>query len=181
MTTLNQIQDAIVATIKNGLTDLKTVEAHGGRFDAGEIRRVSAKAPAAFIAVLNFRQLNNHGSHMVTLGAFVTARDLPGNLRTKQAGALVSALATFISRNRWGLDDAEDIPQGISGRNLYGSNVDSKGVALWAITWQQRFELDDQVDVEELNSFITYHGAIDVDSIQDGEPLAADTVTLPQE
>jgi hypothetical protein len=181
MTTLNQIQDAVVATIKSGLTDLKTVEAHGGRFDAGEIRRVTAQAPAAFIAVLNFRQVDDRGSNLVTLGAFVTAKDLPGNLRTKQAGALVSALASFIAGNRWGLDDAEGIPQGINGRNLYGSSVDRKGVALWAITWQQRFELDDAPDLEELNSFITYHGAIDVDPLQDGEPLAADTVTLPQE
>lgn len=181
MTTLNQIQDAIVSTIKSGLTDLKTVEPHGGRFDAGEIKRVSARAPAAFVSILNTRQAGRSDSDVVTIGLFVSAKDLPGNHRGAQAGALVSALLALVKNNRWGLDDAEGIPQGVNSRNLYGTNVDRQGIALWAITWQQQFEIGDEPDLEELNSFITYHGAIDVDPLQDGEPLAADTVTLPQE
>jgi len=176
------IRTAVADAIRAALPSQVRVEGHGGRFDLGELRRVSTRPPGVFVAVLAFEEIGQYGSYQLTLAAYLVTADAPGTSRGDAALALAGGLARIVRGNRWGLDESEGVPENIAGRNLYGAAIDKHGIAMWGLTWRQRFELLDEDDPDQaLNDFITYHGEIDVDPTQNGEPTVADTVQLPQE
>lgn len=179
---LATIRTAVVDTLRDRLPAPVKVDAHGGRFDGGELKRVSMHPPGVYVAVLGFEQLGQTDSYQLALAAYLITADRPGSDRGEEALLLANTLQAAVKGNDWGHDQAEGVPERISGRNLYGASIDRHGIAMWALSWRQRFELfDDEDPGQALNDFITYHGEIDVDDTQDGEPAVVDTVELPQE
>jgi phage gp37-like protein len=181
---LESLRDAIVATIRTGLGPGIACEAHGGRFDVAELRRVSAKAPAVFVASLGFRDLvyaNGLYKGTFAWGAFVVAKDKPRVHRDLVAAAVVDRLALIVPENTWGSDDCLDAPQAVRGDNLFSSGVDSSGVAMWAVSWQQQMAVAEAMtaaDLAALDPFETLYARYPV---ADNAPVAEDSVNLPQE
>jgi len=136
------MREAIVAKIGTELPELRVVEPHGGRFDLQELRRVSTLSPGAFVACLQVADADDStgdASGDVLWAVFVTVsasrRDAPRDL---VAMALAQGILALLPGQRWGREDAETIPRQIRADNLFSSEIDKHGVAMWAVSWRQR-------------------------------------------
>jgi hypothetical protein len=178
---ITAVQQAIVTTLKTGLTDLKTCDIHGGSFDVQELLRVSVRAPGVLVTVLDATVDGGAfpPAAQVTFAAFIYAADKPGMPRGQAALALAEAALALIYGADWGISDVQTTPSQIQARNLFSTQLDKKGVAIWGISWQQKIELSQMVDATQLNDFITFDAHYDVDTTQTDNPVAEDHVTLP--
>lgn len=180
------VRTAIVNTIRTALgATAKHVGAHSGRFDAGELARVSVNAPAVFISALAQSGINNsNGSSSATVSwaAFVVTTNVPQVPRDVSALLVVDILKRVIPDNRWGLEEeAESLPKNIQAQNLFSADIDARGVAMWALSWQQ--DIADATDINtlfnELSDFLRMDTTTDVDPAQGQEPELVQTVELP--
>ena len=177
------IRQAVVDTIAAALPALRACEAHGGRFDAKELQRVSTKSPAVLVAITRATGIDLvHGQRAgeLTFAAFVCTRDTAEATRADMALQILDGLAGIIPGNRWGLDDAQSEPRSINAQNLFSAGVDRQGVALWGVSWTQSFVLSTDVDMDALNDFLTTVVDYDLDTQQDGDPVGQDNISLPQ-
>lgn len=176
------VRTAIVNTIRTALgAGVKHVASHSGRFSAGELARVAVNAPAVFIAVLAQSNINSQSgsdSATVSFAAFVVTKDSPNPPRDVSALAVVDALKHIIPENRWGLtDEAEGVPKNIQAQNLFSADIDTKGVAMWALSWQQ--DIANTADITTLVDFLRLDTTTDVDPAQVQEPVLIQTIELP--
>jgi hypothetical protein len=160
--TLADIQAAMVATFNSQLPQLKTCEAHEGRFDANELKRVAARCPALYVACLGLGQPTTEGGGVeapTRWGVFAVTKDnrKPGD-RIDQALNLVQAATVILAQQDWGLSATYSDPTRVSSQNLFSSNTSAQGVSMWAVTWTQQFELEDGLDWDSLNDFLTAAG-----------------------
>jgi hypothetical protein len=49
---------------------------------------------------------------------------------------------------------AERMAESIGAENIYSGGLDNLGVSLWAVTWEQIFRLDDEIDMAALPEFL---------------------------
>ena len=170
-------RDAIVEAIKTALPDLYTVEAHGGRFDLNELKRWSKQAPAVLVAAVSVPTIADGPTHIAEVRwvAYLVTRDTPQATRDVAALDFSEALLRLVRKNTWQLDNTQN-PQRVTAENLYSGQVDSHGMALWAVSWQQAVSLRTS-DIAELADFTLYTATHEVG---DG-PVAEDRVELPQE
>jgi hypothetical protein len=181
---LDALRTAITAVIDTATPEAVTCAPHGGRFDVAELRRISAKAPAIFIAVLGFNDLaESSGSYEATISwaAFVVTRDKAGVLRDIAALNLVNALALIVPGNTWGLEAAIGTPDGVRSDNLFSATVDKAGVAMWAISWRQRMQLGQAITDAELATLDLFETFDARYPVEDDAPEAEDLVSLPQD
>lgn len=154
---IETVRDAIVATVSQQLPDLKTCAAHPGRFSEAELTRIAFKTPSVHIAALaTGQQIMSGSEHHASIAwcAYVTAAETPDATRDLLAIRLVNALLQIIDDNDWDSDDVVEKPEQIKSQNLFSANIDSKGVAMWAVTWQQIIRLGDSTDYTALNEFL---------------------------
>ena len=81
-----------------------------------------------------------------------------------------------VAGNRWGLEWAH-IPEEIRCDNLYEAELDKTGVAIWAVTWQQRIEVTRE---QTLESFNTLSAAWQLEGAGEQTPAAEDTISATQ-
>lgn len=175
---IETVRTAIVNTIAAKTTALKTCEAHPGRFDLVEIKRVAANAPAVFVAALaTGKQESSNGGVQapVSFAAFIVTKDQPQITRDSLVLEIVSTLLVLTDSNDWGSTDVVEDPTNIRGQNLYSASIDKNGIAMWAITWQQKIILGNATDVSALDDFLRANGTA---KIQDGDILIETTVNL---
>lgn len=181
------IRQAVVNVVAAALPGLH-VEAHGGRFDSvEEIKRHATRGQAALVAIMGLKGLERSGGETVAdlvLAVFIVTGDRPGASRDTAALALVQAVADLVPDNRWGLDDAQGAPSAPDADNLYAASLDKLGVALWGVSWRQRFAIS-ALDPTDLAAFLTC--AITTTQAPDGSadpkeaPVLDGLVSLPQE
>lgn len=137
-------------------------EIYGGRFDPGELERVSLKAPAVRAGCLAIASVEDRGDGAVEcdfqLAAVAISRktsegEPSGGMAARLAarvafelaqaqdwpGAVFSAAeldpgATQCPRGRHVGD-----PREIRAANMYRTGIDTAGFSLWAVTWRQQF------------------------------------------
>ncbi|MEX0732844.1 MAG: hypothetical protein WED00_05685 [Aquisalimonadaceae bacterium] len=177
-------REAITAGIKSALPELRTCETHGGRFDRGELQRLSRRAPAVFVAALgvpSVAETPRAGLPLVGWAAFVIVSDTPQVSRDVIALDYAEALLRLINDNgkghRWGLDGAQK-PERLAADNLYSGSLDKMRVAMWAVTWRQGIHLTPGA-ISELADFALYSATHLVGGSED--PDAEDRVELPTE
>lgn len=135
--------ERIVAVLATAVPAGTTVKRVGGAFDASEIRRHVTAAPAVLVACLGLTNYARRGSGGWTVQAdfvaYVLTRDIPAAQRDRSAITLVGTIINLVSRATWGDPDAIELPDPLSieANNLYGGDIDSIAVALWAVTWRQ--------------------------------------------
>lgn len=136
---LERIVTALAADVPAGFT----VKRIGGAFDGAEIRRHVTAAPAVLVACLGLSDYAHRGSGGWTVQAdlalYVLTRDTPTQTRDRSAMALVAEALRQVSRSNWGEPGVFGLPDpaSIEATNLYGGDIDSIAVALWAVTWRQ--------------------------------------------
>lgn len=178
------VRAAIVAGLQATLGSKVTVESHRGRFDnVEEIRRFATRAPCVLVAALRI-PVDDAGGGLVVLpamwGAFVITRDAGDLSRGDAAAALAEAVCLAIRDNEWGRDDV-NTPTSIDARNLYATEIDKLGVAMWGVGWQQTvaYPSIDQAQLDAMAPFLTFHQDIDM-APPDGAIDITETDTLPQ-
>jgi hypothetical protein len=171
------LRAGITAGIKTALPEVKSVETHGGAFDAGELKRIATISPAVRVAILGVGQARrgSGGTDLaVRCAAFVVTKTTPANPRDVKALALVSTLLHAVQGNAWGLAYA-DSPRDVAADNLFSGDLDKEGVALWAVHWDQEIRVG-EVDTATLAAFKTFKADYDL-APKDGVILATDQVT----
>lgn len=179
------LRAAVVAGLTASLPQLagKTVkvEPHAGRFDAAELKRISAQAPAVFVAVLGLADLSEscgEVSATCQILAIVVCKDAQALSRDLAALGMMEALARIVPGNDWG-GAAEKAPEDTRCDNLFSATLDQAGVAMWGVAWRQRaIVAKTSVTGSEdgLDWFLNYHMETE---LAKGAPVAVDDVTLP--
>jgi phage gp37-like protein len=165
-------RDAIVAKIKTDLPTLRTCQAHGGRFDLGELSRWAMQSPAVIVSVLGGAVEREGGANVINtkVVAFVITPGSSVSHRDIAVMSIVDSLVAMVCQNSWNYEDAQ-APQNMSAENLYSGDLDKTGVALWAVTWDQRLDVG-ILDEETLDDFKTNYVKWDLspaDGVMDAE------------
>lgn len=159
---LDKILDDMASYTKLKLAELQTSRMVGGRISLGETDRRSMKLPAAFFACTGTRDGKFMGNLFRTRGLFVLILVVPSKPEgqpTPQDRA--HAIARLVHRTlmvvagakTWGNAEVQGIPEKVSSANAYTTETDEKGVALWAITWEQMLALTADPVPPPLDSF----------------------------
>ena len=105
---------------------------------------------------LRVSDLDQAGEHRqsasLNLAAFVITTDRDGTPRASVALDLAGRVMAILSLRRWanekdgwpGIPEHEQRvidPATVEATNLYAADIDTQGVALWAVSWQQTFTL----------------------------------------
>tara|TARA_B100000700_G_scaffold22521_4_gene21888 strand:- start:26946 stop:27497 length:552 start_codon:yes stop_codon:yes gene_type:complete len=168
---IETVRQAIVTSLGNALGNPVLVEAHGGRFGRAELARYSKRAPAVLVAAMSMPEILDQprpGRAKVQFAAFVVCRDAPLERRDTQALILAEALVRHITGNSWGLASARR-PERLNAENLYSGEIDSLGIAMWAVSWRQEINLSARSDAAELADFATFHATHQVGDGPDTE------------
>lgn len=147
---LPALLDAIATDLRALLGDrAAVVEVHAGRFSAAELRRYAGRAPAVLVACLRVSELDQAGaerqSAALSLAAFVVAADRDGTPRAAVALDLAGRVLAALSLRAWpGIPERDQRvidPTTAAAENLYAAELDTQGIALWAVSWRQTFTL----------------------------------------
>lgn len=195
MSSLAQVRDLIASELAADprLAGV-TVTKHGGAITLEDIKRYSVAAPCAVLALLRFTARDEAGANIATAhwGLAVLTRNAPEGSDDLDGDKWrsVVALADLCTRALLGLfrgaagTPTINAPQQLTATNEFDTALDSLGIAMFAITWQQDLELEDY-DPADLYDFVT--AAVDYEThTRDDEalfetPEATDYVTGLQE
>lgn len=162
---LTSLRKAIADTISANVTDFKLVREHGGTVNESEIKRIAIQTPAALVAVLGGPVEREGGWPVgdVRFAVFVITVGTSTTDRKSDVVNLVEQVVGQVAANTWSASYTHlQAPQKIHMDNLYSGSIDSKGVALWAVTWTQRCEVnlneDAYGELDDLNTV-----AVDMD------------------
>ena len=154
----------IVAWLKTELEGntpdrVEIVERHVGQFSTpDEVKRyLSGRSGCVRLAALRVRNITNRSgmTGLVTWAAYVMTTDSWGYARDARCEVLAGKIARRISvREAPRAMKAERMAENISAENIYSGGLDNFGVSLWAVTWEQIFRLDDEIDMATLPEFL---------------------------
>lgn len=179
------LRQSIRDTIAEGVQDFAEVYMHGGKFGLAELKHWAVKTPCAVVGPLGIPSIDYEGQIVANVewGAFVICKSTATMAREIAALAMVEALLSTISPlQRWD-DELAHMPESIKAQNLYNADLDGKGVALWAITWTQGYDIV-TTDFADLDNFLKFHSTITPshDPIQPtvpaGDGVSSDTISL---
>ncbi len=176
--TIIELRQALIDGITEAMPNLTGgVQAHGGAFTAEEVRQISQKSPAirlGCVGISDFEDNGNGVDALTTWSCMIIASDRPGSPRDDAALALVGSLLPLIPNHGWG--DFPQRPERLLARNLYSAGLKKIGVALWAITWNQRAELS-TIDAATLDDLLQVNVEYDLEPA-DGNMDARDQIDL---
>lgn len=145
---LKELRQAVIDQIKQDIPKLRAVDAHPGRFNLEELKRIATKLPAIRVALMSSPQLKQvetgEKEAVVRMAAFVITGDRRGLPKDDAALALVEALLVLVPGQRWSMKGVLDAAN-VKADNLFSGKVDRQGVAMWAITWEQPIRLGEDV------------------------------------
>ncbi|RYM49133.1 hypothetical protein [Serratia proteamaculans] len=139
---------------------VKMVERHIGQFSTpDEVKRyLSGRDGCIRLAALRVRNIRHQPGGtvgLVTWAAYVMATDAWAYGRDLRAEVMVGKLARRMTDPRAAKTlGAEGKVTDMTADNIYSGNLDSLGVTIWAVTWNQEFKLDEEVDISTLPDFL---------------------------
>jgi phage gp37-like protein len=182
MSIIVKLQDAIANGLRDKLGDLVDVSMHGGRFTLEQIKRHTRRSPAVILACAGLPDLEIQGGaeRVVTTRwvAMVMATDRERNTRDEKCIATVELILHLLGDQRWDLDDVHRTSD-IDATNLFAPDVERHGLALWAVTWDQKVDLPGTY-ANALADFETLYTQWDLDTTDGIDDDAIDQIELPQ-
>ena len=142
------------------LDQVKVIERHIGQFKTpAEVKTyLSDRNGCIRVAALRIRNIRSRAGGTigdVTWAAYVMATDAWGYPRDTRCEILVGKLARRIaSREAASGMGAERAASAISADNIYTSGLNDLGLTMWAVTWEQEFRLDEEIDISTLPDFL---------------------------
>lgn len=155
----------IVAWLKPALQgdnpdQVKLIERHIGQFNTpAEVKTyLSDRDGCIRIAALRIRNIRQRAGGTigdVTWAAYIMATDSWAHPRDTRCEVLVGKLARRIaSREAASGMKAERAASTISADNIYSGGLNELGLTMWAVTWEQEFRLDEEIDINALPDFL---------------------------
>ncbi|MEB6425748.1 hypothetical protein [Citrobacter freundii] len=144
------------------------IERHIGQFNTpAEVKTwLSDRDGCVRIAALRVRNIRNRAGGTIgdiTWAAYVMATDAWGYSRDTRCEILVGKLARRIaSRDAASGMGAERAASTISAENIYSGGLNELGLTMWAVTWEQEFRLDEEIDISTLPDFLRIGATLSV-------------------
>jgi hypothetical protein len=160
---------------------------HGGEFTYAELKQYAVQAPCVVVSALRTEVEYQDGAPAasVTFGLVCVAKDETTARRVGGVLVLVDAVqrALIYSVTDAVTVDGISAPQHMVGRNLYTTQLDREGIAMWALGWVYTVDLQD--DITDLGAFETLHATWDIyprdnDADLGDVPEAEDDLEIPQ-
>ncbi len=145
-----------------------SVSEHGGAFGLEDIKRYAKRTPHVVISCLAIPEIKYESSvsvARVVFGAFCLTEERSDTKRDVAALALVEATTVELTSNDWN-STASGSPKNVSAANLFSGTLDKYGIAMWAIRWEQRVDLDRNV-IATLDDFLTMTSEYDIAQTDD--------------
>jgi hypothetical protein len=145
MASLHDATLAVVAGLSAAINDNRVdIADHPGRFTQAELQLLARKKRAVRVAIESMPELviNGPGQIMASplFSAVVICSDVADMPRHQSALDLVQTILQALPHARWGASYLGPVmPKSIRADNLYSGDIDSQGIALWGISWQQKF------------------------------------------
>lgn len=172
------LRNAIATRIKAALPVLRACEPHGGEFTVAELDRLGGATPSVAVVCLGLAGVEDQGGQAIRRyrwGAFVVTRDVPARAepptpavkKDALALALADQIVELVAYETW--SDAsvaacdEDT---IKSRNLYSTELDSRGVTMWVVTWEQAAQ-PTPFDFDALDDLLRFHTSFDISKPKD--------------
>lgn len=174
--------ERIVAWLKPELLgddpdQVKMVERHIGQFSSPEDvkRYLSGRDGCIRLAALRVRDIHHQSGGMVglvTWAAYVMTTDAWAYGRDLRAEVMVSKVARRLTHPGAAKNlGAESKATDMTADNIYSGSLDSLGVTIWTVTWNQAFRLDEEVDITTLPDFlrlgmtVSAHGGEEINGV----------------
>ncbi|ASX25872.1 phage protein Gp37 [Candidatus Williamhamiltonella defendens] len=145
---LKALRQAVIDQLKQDMPRLSAVDAHPGRFNLEELKRIATQLPAIRVAFMGCPQLKQIETRekeaVVRMAAFIMTGDRRGLPKDEAALALVEALLVLIPYQSWGIKGVLGAAN-VKADNLFSGQVERQGVAMWAVTWEQSVRLGKNV------------------------------------
>lgn len=176
-------KEAVEAKFREMLPTSVHLFTHHGEFGEKELKAYLVKAPAVILAPVGMPTASVAGPNvMATIGyaAFVLTRSKPELDRGDAALMITETILSFLPYEPFGLARK---PVDVEAANLYSGQIDSQGMALWAVRWRQVLELaaKDDCRYAELDDFLRLHATYEItEGVQDPDRWdAPQSVELP--
>lgn len=141
---LAALTDAVVATLTARLTPA-SVKAHGGTFTERELALFLGDAPCLLVAPLGLSGFGpNHTLNgwqaTVRFTVYCLSTDANGNRADAAMDYAQATLNLLLEDQDWGVPAQCEVPDltSLRAENLYSGKINILGVALWAVSWEQR-------------------------------------------
>ncbi|HGW8460446.1 TPA: hypothetical protein ACNRPM_004137 [Klebsiella pneumoniae] len=176
----------IVAWLKPDLLGDKpdrvsVIERHIGQFSTpSEVKTYLSDRDGcirlAALRVRNIRYQAGGTTGDVTWAAYIMATDSWGYSRDTRCEVLVGKLVRrIVQRGAPNGMKAERLATSVSADNIYSGGLNELGLTMWAVTWEQEFRLDDEVDLASLPDFLRLGATLQVN---DGETSIEGTINV---
>lgn len=165
-------------------TVVKTVDMHDGDFGLKQIDMYSKKTPAIILAMEGADVSVKQGGSIYdchNVDAFILARTKEEHERTEWVLIVLEHLLRVLHMTPPAF--GAKAPQKIRHTNLYGAELDERGLALWVVRWESLIEIPPLTDFATLDDFARLHtentSAQPSDDPEDGGPVDEQLITLP--
>ena len=137
---------------------VSVIERHIGQFSTpAEVKTwLSDRDGCIRLAALRVRNIRAQAGGTVgdiTWAAYVMATDAWGYTRDTRCEVLVGAPDGM---------KAERLATSVSADNIYSGGLNELGLTMWAVTWEQEFRLDDEIDLATLPDFLRLGATLQV-------------------
>jgi len=143
MTTMQPALQAVVDDLATRV-EVKYSAVHPGIFDPEGLARAALRVPAILLSTMGLSPIGSGDDgqdYEAHLRLHVITRDALGRLRADSALALVETLCGYIPGRRWDHAAWSDPAPWPDASNLYATEINAKGLALWAVDWNQTIRL----------------------------------------
>lgn len=160
---------------------VSVIERHIGQFSTpAEVKTwLSDRDGCIRLAALRVRNIRAQAGGTVgdiTWAAYIMATDAWGYPRDTRCEVLVGKLVRrIVQRGAANGMKAERPATSVSADNIYSGGLNELGLTMWAVTWEQEFRLDDEIDLATLPDFLRLGATLQVG---DGTPPIEDVINV---
>ncbi|HGY4723287.1 TPA: hypothetical protein ACNV1G_004536 [Citrobacter amalonaticus] len=134
-------------------------ERHIGQFStADEVKRhLSGREGCIRVCALRVTEVENRNglTGRVSWAAFIMATDAWGYSRDLRCEVIAASVMSRLTvRGAHTGMKAERAAENVRADNVYSGSLDGLGVAIWSVSWEQVFRLDEVVDLSTLDDFL---------------------------
>ncbi|MEJ1402574.1 MAG: phage protein Gp37 [Candidatus Sedimenticola sp. (ex Thyasira tokunagai)] len=188
MGAITTIEDQLIATTQ-GLfgSTLRTVDTVPGAVTLAVLKNMIASAPAVYFLFLGGQAAKENGATINgRFTAYIVSRNRRGPKERRRGGAVEIGIYEILEHLVPQINGLT-VPEVGSLKltridNLFSVRLEEQlGAALYAAVFElPNLTLDIETDPLSLDDFTTFNADHDLDPSGDGEPVATDTLTLPQ-
>lgn len=154
---------------------VSVIERHIGQFSTpAEVKTYLTDRDGCIrLAALRVRNVRAQAGGTVgdiTWAAYVMATDAWGYTRDTRCEVLVGKLVRrIVQRGAADGMKAERLATSVSADNIYSGGLNDLGLTMWAVTWEQQFRLDEEIDLTTLPDFLRLGATLQVSD--DTDPI----------